>query len=62
MIKRGTQEIELTVIPLVLAVLHIFRLLDAGKGGEPEQIALHDHTLQAYGVLWLAFMSIGLYG
>ena len=53
--------IELTVIPLVLAVLHIFRLLDAGKGGEPEQIALHDHTLQTYGVLWLAFMSIGLY-
>ncbi len=31
--------VELTVIPLVLAVLHIFRLLDAGKGGEPEQLA-----------------------
>ena len=46
--------IELTVIPLVLAVLHIFRLLDAGKGGEPEQLALHDHVLQGYGLLWLA--------
>jgi decaprenyl-phosphate phosphoribosyltransferase len=53
--------IELTVIPLVLAVLHIFRLLDAGQGGEPEQLALHDHILQGYGVLWLAFMGIGLY-
>jgi len=53
--------IELTVIPLVLAVLHIFRLLDAGKGGEPEQLALHDHLLQCYGVLWLALMGIGLY-
>ena len=41
--------VELTVIPLVLAVLHIFRLLDAGKGGEPEQLALHDHVLQGYG-------------
>jgi len=49
------------VIPLVLAVLHIFRLLDAGKGGEPEQLALHDHLLQCYGVLWLALMGIGLY-
>ena len=41
--------IELTVVPLVLAVLHILRLLDAGKGGEPEQLALHDHILQGYG-------------
>jgi decaprenyl-phosphate phosphoribosyltransferase len=53
--------IELTVIPLVLAVLHIFRLLDAGKGGEPEQLALHDHVLQSYGLLWLLLMGIGLY-
>jgi decaprenyl-phosphate phosphoribosyltransferase len=53
--------IELTVIPLVLAVLHVFRLLDAGKGGEPEQLALRDHILQGYAVLWLAFMGIGLY-
>jgi decaprenyl-phosphate phosphoribosyltransferase len=54
--------IELTVVPLVLAVLHIFRLLDAGQGGEPEQLALHDHVLQGYGVLWLVLMGVGLYG
>ena len=54
--------IELTVVPLVLAVLHIFRVLDAGQGGEPEQLALHDHMLQGYGVLWLVLMSLGLYG
>lgn len=53
--------IELTVVPLVLAVLHILRLLDAGQGGEPEQLALHDHILQGYGALWLALMIIGLY-
>jgi decaprenyl-phosphate phosphoribosyltransferase len=53
--------IELTVVPLVLAVLHIFRLLDAGKGGEPERIALHDHVLQGYGLLWVALMVIGVY-
>jgi decaprenyl-phosphate phosphoribosyltransferase len=54
--------IELTVIPLVLSVLHILRLLDAGKGGEPEQIALRDHVLQGYGLLWLGLMGVGLYG
>jgi decaprenyl-phosphate phosphoribosyltransferase len=53
--------IELTVVPLVLAVLHIFRVLDAGQGGEPEQLALHDHILQGYGVLWGVLMVIGLY-
>jgi decaprenyl-phosphate phosphoribosyltransferase len=53
--------IELTVIPLVLAVLHIFRLLDAGRGGEPEDLALHDHVLQGYGALWIVLMGIGLY-
>ena len=54
--------IELTVVPVVLSVLHILRLLDAGRGGEPEQLALRDNVLQGYGVLWLALMGIGLYG
>jgi decaprenyl-phosphate phosphoribosyltransferase len=53
--------IELTVIPLVLAVLHILRLLDAGKGGEPEQLALRDHVLKVYAISWLVLMGIGLY-
>ena len=53
--------IELTVIPLVLSVLHIFRLLDAGHGGEPEQLALRDHLLQAYALVWTGLMAVGLY-
>ena len=54
--------IELTVVPLVLSVLHVLRILDAGLGGEPENLALRDHVLLGYGVLWLALMGIGLYG
>jgi decaprenyl-phosphate phosphoribosyltransferase len=53
--------IELTVIPLVLSVLHIFRLLDAGHGGEPEQLVLRDHVLQAYAGAWLVLVVLGLY-
>ena len=53
--------IELTVIPLVLSVLHIFRLLDAGHGGEPEQLVLRDHMLQAYAGIWLLLVILGLY-
>lgn len=59
----GSKEvwIQLTVVPLVLAVLHVLRLLDAGNGGEPEELALRDHLLQGYGVSWLILMGIGLY-
>jgi decaprenyl-phosphate phosphoribosyltransferase len=53
--------IELTVVPLTLAVLHILRALDAGRGEEPEGLALHDRMLQLYGVLWVALMAIGVY-
>ncbi len=56
-----TVWIELTVVPVVLSVLHILRLLDDGHGGEPEQLALRDHMLQAYGVIWLILVCIGLY-
>ena len=52
--------IELTVVPLVLSVLHIFRLLDAGHGGEPEQLVLRDHVLQGYAGLWLVLIILGL--
>ena len=40
----------------------VLDLLDAGLGGEPERLALHDHVLQGYGLLWVALMVIGVYG
>ena len=53
--------VELTVVPLVLAVLHVMRRLDAAEGGEPDQLALHDRLLQGYAVGWVILMCIGLY-
>jgi decaprenyl-phosphate phosphoribosyltransferase len=54
--------IQLTVIPMILGVLYVLWLLDAGQGGTPEDLLLHDRFLQVLGVLWLALFSIGLYG
>jgi decaprenyl-phosphate phosphoribosyltransferase len=54
--------IQLTVVPMVLGILYILRLLDAGQGGAPEDLALHDRFLQGLGVAWLVLFSIGLYG
>ena len=54
--------IQLTVVPMILGVLYVLRLLDAGRGGAPEDLALHDRFLQAFGLVWIVLFSIGLYG
>jgi len=62
-LHRGTDPIwfQLTVIPFTVALLHIMRLLDSGKGAAPEEMALHDHRLQVYGVCWVALFAVGVY-
>ena len=52
---------QLTIIPFVIALLHVLRLLDQGAGAAPEELALHDHRLQIYGVCWVALFAIGAY-
>ena len=54
--------IHLTLLPVVLGTLHVLRLLDAGEGGAPEELVYRDRTLQVLGVLWAAFLAIGIYG
>jgi decaprenyl-phosphate phosphoribosyltransferase len=62
-LHHGTDPIwfQLTVIPFTVALLHIMRLLDSGKGAAPEELALHDHRLQIYGVCWIALFAAGVY-
>jgi decaprenyl-phosphate phosphoribosyltransferase len=52
---------QLTIIPFVIGLLHVLRLLDSGAGAAPEELALHDHRLQIYGVCWVALFAIGAY-
>ena len=52
---------QLTIIPFVIALLHVLRLLDSGAGAAPEELALKDHRLQIYGVVWVALFAIGAY-
>ena len=37
------------------------RLLDAGPGAAPEELALSDHRLQIYGLCWIALFAVGIY-
>lgn len=52
---------QLTIVPFVIALLHVLRLLDSGAGAAPEELALKDHRLQIYGVCWVALFAIGAY-
>jgi decaprenyl-phosphate phosphoribosyltransferase len=52
---------QFTIVPFVIALLHILRLLDSGAGAAPEDLALHDHRLQIYGLCWIFLFAIGAY-
>ncbi|MDA8274874.1 MAG: decaprenyl-phosphate phosphoribosyltransferase [Actinomycetota bacterium] len=52
---------QLTIVPFVIALLHVVRLLDAGEGAAPEDLAIHDHRLQLYGAVWVGLFAVGLY-
>ena len=53
--------IELSVAPVVTGVLYVLRLLDAGQGGAPSELALEDRTLQVLALLWTVLVGIGVY-
>ena len=52
---------ELSIVPFVIALLHVLRLLDSGHGAAPEDLAVHDHRLQLYGVCWVGLFAVGAY-
>jgi decaprenyl-phosphate phosphoribosyltransferase len=53
--------IQLSVAPVVLAVLYVLLQLDSGRGGAPEDLVLKDRTVQLLAVLWAALVAVGVY-
>jgi decaprenyl-phosphate phosphoribosyltransferase len=54
--------IRLTVVPVVFAVLFIMRSADAGDSAAPEDLLLHNRTVQALALIWVALLAWGVYG
>ncbi len=52
---------QLTVVPFAIAVLHVLRVLDAGGGAAPEELALRDRWLHVLGALWVVLFLVGIY-
>ncbi|MGH9082135.1 MAG: decaprenyl-phosphate phosphoribosyltransferase [Acidimicrobiales bacterium] len=53
--------IELSVVPVIVGVLYVLRLLDAGQGSAPTEMALSDRTLQVLALAWVALVALGVY-
>ena len=53
--------IELSVVPVIVGVLYVLRLLDAGGGSKPTELALEDRTLQLLGLSWAVLVALGVY-
>ena len=53
--------IRLTVVPVVYAILFILRSAGAGDGDAPEELLLHDRTVQVLILVWAALLFIGIY-
>ncbi len=52
---------ELSIVPVVLAVLHLELRFEGGQGGAPEDLALGDRMLQLLGLAWVVLFAIGVY-
>lgn len=53
--------ISLSVVPFILAVFRYCQHIDRGDAEAPEDIALHDRSLQVMAASWIATLLIALY-
>ena len=58
----GVPWAAISIAPFTLAVLRYAFQIDMGVAGEPEDVALGDHMLQAFAVLWAVPLAIAVFG
>lgn len=51
---------ELSMVPLVIAVLRYAWLVDQGRAGEPEEVFLRDRTMWVLALLWAGCYGAGV--
>ena len=60
--KHDIISVRLSVVPVVFAILFIMRSADSGDGAAPEELLLHNRTVQVLIVIWAALLTQGVYG
>ncbi len=52
---------ELSVVPMLVALLRYALVLETGRGGAPEEVFLEDRPLQLMGLAWAVVFALGVY-
>lgn len=52
---------ELSIVPMLTALLRYTLILEQGHGSAPEEIFAEDRTLQILGVVWVIVFALGVY-
>ncbi|MEQ1702983.1 MAG: decaprenyl-phosphate phosphoribosyltransferase [Ilumatobacteraceae bacterium] len=52
---------ELSIVPMLTALLRYTLILEQGQGAAPEEIFAADRTLQLLGVVWAIVFGLGVY-
>lgn len=61
-ISAGTWPMyELSIVPMVGALLRYALLLERGEGSAPEEIFFRDRIIQMMGLVWVAIFALGVY-
>jgi decaprenyl-phosphate phosphoribosyltransferase len=53
---------QLSIVPVLLALLHFTLLIEQGHGARPEELVLGDRQLQLLGAIWVVLFALGVYG
>jgi decaprenyl-phosphate phosphoribosyltransferase len=52
---------QLSIVPMIIALLRYTFLVEGGQGARPEQLVFADRPLQVLGVVWFALFTLGVY-
>ena len=52
---------ELSIIPMLAALMRYLLALEQGRGGAPEEVFASDRTLQVLGLIWVVIFGLGVY-
>jgi decaprenyl-phosphate phosphoribosyltransferase len=60
---EGTTRVlfSLSIVPFAMGILRYALLVDAGSGESPEELVLHDRSLQVFGALLALLIGLGIY-
>lgn len=59
--SSGVPWFELSIVPMLIAILRYLLVLEQGRGAAPEEVFLSDRTLQIVGAMWVLVFAAGVY-